>query len=189
MWYITTAEANTYLETSWEDVNIATIIDQASKMIDQYCWRSFAEVEITWERHKYNYNWPYYLKQSPKKDWLAHPERPILKINWVASIYVEWIDYIMTWRRILFASNITIDYDETFNIVTFDYKSWLDDMSQIKDACFMIVSWLYNSKKTVWLTQLTQWDISTTFSQILSSEQYHNIKLLLSKYKTLNVVS
>lgn len=191
MWYISTAEANTYLETSWEDSNVAVLVDQASHMIDRFCWYpntaslfAFTAWTITAERHVYNWLWPYYLKYPSINS--------VTTIMSTAVSYTEWTDYIVIGRRLEFSSLITLpNYNTTFNYITFTYtKGYATIPDDIKDACYIIVAWLYNLRKSVWLNQFTQWDLSIGISwKILDEERYNTVKMLLSKYKTVNVLS
>lgn len=187
MWYVSTADANTYLETSGEDSIVSILVDQASKLIDRYCGTNFESSTQTNERHQYNWAWPYYLKYPPR--WTA----PLTHVYWSSVSYTEWTDYILRGRQLTFVSNIALNYNTTFNFITFTYTSGYTAIpDDIKDACYMIVSWLYNLRKAMWTSQLTQGDLSVSFTSGLfgwDSEKYNSVKMLLSKYKITNVIS
>lgn len=189
--YISTAEANTYLETSWEDSIVAVLVDQASHLVDRFCgyantssWFAFSAWTITAERHPYNGLWPYYFKYPSINS--------ITTIMSTAVSYTEWTDYIVRGRRVEFSSLITLpNYNTTFNHITFTYTKGFETIpDDIKDACYIIVSWLYNARKSVGIGQFTQGDLSISYlGKILDDERYNTVKMLLSKYKTVNVIS
>ena len=186
MWYITTAEANDYLQTSWQDSIIAIFINQATELIDRFCERTFASATPT-ERYNYIWNGPYYLKSVPR--WA----NPITHIYWSSVSYIEWVDYIITWNKLEFKSSIVLSYNTDFNYITFTYTSWYTTIPDwIKDACYIITASLYNLWKAWGTSQFTQGDLSISFNAQLfggNNEQYNNVKMLLSKYKSVNVIS
>lgn len=189
--YISTAEANTYLETSWEDSIMAVLVDQASHLVDRFCgyantssWFAFSAWTVTAERHSYNGLWPYYFKYPSINS--------ITTIMGTVVSYTEWTDYIVRGRRVEFSSLITLPiHNTTFNYITFTYTKGFETIpDDIKDACYIIVSWLYNARKSVGIGQFTQGDLSISYlGKILDDERYNTVKMLLSKYKTVNVIS
>lgn len=188
MVYISTSDANTYLETSDEDTNIASLILQAENLINRYCGVSWLWTQtITNERHKYYWVWPYYLKNIPINS--------ITHINGSAITLTEWTDYMATGRKVIFNDTVdTSQYNTTFWYITFTYTcGYASIPDAVKQACLMIVAWLYNYRKSVWVTQFTQWDLSISLANNwvlgLSSDELNNIRMLLAPYKIVNVVS
>lgn len=185
MSYITRAEAYANLGTSNEDSVVDVLISVASTMIDNYCGISFVEWDYT---EKYNYNGlgPYYFKHTFITDGDNHPTRPILEIEGVASTLVRDVDFQIKGRSIVFRQGTLLSYNTDFNTIKFKYKGWLDDNTDIKNACYMIVAWLHKMYGSSGISSFTQWDLTVAYKDKVMND---DIKLLLNKYKVVNVVS
>lgn len=188
MAYTTTSDVNTYLETSGEDTNIASLILQAENLINRFCGvSSLATQTITAERHKYCWVWPYYLKNIPINS--------ITHINGSAITLTEWTDYMATGRRVIFNDTVdTSQYNTTFWYITFTYTCGYSTIPDaVKQACLMIVAWLYNYRKAVGVNQFTQGDLSISLASNgvlgLKTDELNNIRMLLAPYKIVNVIS
>lgn len=194
MTYISTAEANTYLETTGEDTNVADLVTQACYMIDRFCNResgstyfAFQADTITNERYKYNWVWPYVLK------WF--PINSITQINWTTVTLTEFTNYLLEWSTVTFDTGVDLSgYNTTRNIMRISYTKWYATIpNDIKTACKMIVAGLYHIRKVKWVSSFTQWDIQISLDSNWvfgwDSKKYDEICLLLAKYKTINVLS
>lgn len=185
MSYITRAEAYANLGTSNEDSVVDVLIGVASTMIDNYCGISLAEWDYT---ENYDYKWlgPYYFKHYFIIDGEAHPTRPILEIEGVASTLEKDKDFQLKGRSIIFRQGTLLSYNTDFNTIKFKYKWWLADYTDVKNACYMIVAWLYKMYGSSGIGSFTQWDLTVSYKDKVMND---DIKLLLNKYKVVNVVS
>lgn len=194
MAYVTTAEANTYLETSGEDTLIWYLISHACHLVDRFCNLENTDAlfaleagTISLERHDFNSVWPYYFKYTPVNS--------ITHINWSAGTFTELTHYIARGREITFDTAVNLSaYNTTFWIITFTYtKGFATIPADIKQACLMILGSLYTTRKLKGTNNYTQGDISLglTVEGLFGSDSnmYNEIRSLLAKYKVVNVLS
>lgn len=176
MWYISTAEANTYLWTSWQDTLVGVIIEIATNLVNRICWvETFTSWTMTNESYDYNWVWPYYFTRVPVNS--------ITHINWTSTTLVEWTDYILRWQRVEFAPNISFNWDTIWNKVKFTYTYWYANIpNDIKDATRILVSELWRKKDSEGISSRTQWDLSVTFNSVAEKETERKVKSLLAKY-------
>lgn len=194
MAYVSTAEANTYLETSGEDTLIWYLISHACHLVDRFCNLQNTDTlfaleawTITAERHDYNDTWPYYFRYTPVNS--------ITHINWTSGTFTELTHYIARGREITFDTAVNLSaYNTTFWIITFTYtKGFATIPADVKQATLMITASLYATRKLQGVNNYTQGDLSLwiTMEGVFGadSKMYNEIRSLLSKYKVVNVLS
>lgn len=176
--YISVSEINTYLWLSWEDSLVSQLISDSENLINNFCKiDTFNQHIIENEEYDYRWNWPYLLKHSVIQS--------LNKINWITF---SW-EYRLVWRTLTFKSCEVININDTErNNILFTYTVWYSDIpDDLKSATKMIVSELYNNRKSEWVKEFSQWDLRIVFWK--NSENLNRLFLLLWKYKKLDVYS
>jgi len=180
MWYISLADANLYLGTSWQDNLVTDAIDIASGIVDSICYTSFNYNETT-EKHKYNGSWPYYL---------ARPIASLLELNGVSiASYTDGNEYIKNGSRIEFDSTILIQEDKR-GMISIKYQWGYQTIPQaIQDATRIVLSSVWNAKNAEGISNWTQWDLSIAYNAVAEQTSIAKVKKLLWKYILPRVVS
>lgn len=186
MSYVTLAEANAYLWTSGEDTLVTNLITSASKIIDAFCCVPWFDQVSETIYLKYQSNWNYLFKRPNVTE--------ITKVNGVDVVSWIDIDYIIQkHRRLSFKSTYSITADD-FGRVKFEIKYWYNTIPDaIKQACYIISQSLYTGKWSTGLSSYSQGDFSLNMADgwVFGSdtEKYKEVRMLLTPYKLVNVVS
>lgn len=175
--YLTTTEINTYLWISGEDVLITELNNIVTAKINSYL--SITTL-LTWtytdEKHILD-DRIYYLKE----------------INPVSVSEINgntiW-NYELAWRRLELQ-----DYPENtetiFNKVKITYVAWYTTTpDDVKAVCYSLVGLIYNTKKTSWISEFSQGQISVKYWDVTKSNETElEILSWLNKYKKNDIYS
>jgi len=150
--YVTEAELNTYLWTSWEDTLLAVLNGIATAYINNFLRVTTLNAQTTYqETQDYTWKIEYFLSE-------LNPSNLTL-VNWNAVVWQTNIEG----RKLTFQF-APINTDTVFNKITFTYNYGFATIPDaIKGVVYDIVSYLYNSRKTSWIKSFTQWQISITY--------------------------
>lgn len=199
--YVSTSDLNLYLWTSWEDTLIAVFNWIATSMINNYlgvtdlasATYTNEEYDLYWNNNSFfdRYNFPdntvpnyiYYLNQ-------INPTS-VTHINWVAV----W-NYKLNWRRLELQYTPT-GTETVFNKVKITYIAWFSTIpDDIKAVVYNLVWYLYNSKKSQWINEFTQWQLTVKYWSNWTSRNnwdwdviINNILAWLNKYRKNNILS
>jgi len=178
MAYITTEEINTFLGTSWEDTLIDALILDATDLIDSlFHVDSFEEWTRT-DEVKYNYkDQEYCLKNYPVSE--------VLQVNDINYTWTINDDYkIVRDRQVIFRTNLsTYIVPLKFEFFNIQYTAWYATIPQwIKTMMKYIVWWMYNDRKTIWITEYSLWDERIRFRDKREAE---TVKKLFNTHKKL----
>lgn len=188
MLYTTLSSLKTklWIATNDSDLKLSSIIDEATKLIDNEIWFNLAKRTII-ERVNGYWNNKIYLKNKATA---------IISISWTNSIYnfdfIDWYIIYLKENAIKWTKNITVEYDSWFDIVPFDIESICLDICTILSDRYWI-KWT-NSIKLIDKNIQTQklWGLSITyfwenekkknaFEKLDPSSQ---IEKILNKYKS-----
>lgn len=186
--YITQEEAIEFNPALWgeEDSYVETLIVQAEWMIDSYLGGvDFSSTTVTWEKHDYVGQWPYYFNYVPT--WITH-------IGDDEVTLVEDTDYVLKDRRVMFAETVNLSGREntTFNFIKFTYSKSNSIPQNIKTACCILVSEMYTTKWSNAISEYTQWDFSIKYRDWgfwASTESLYDIRKLLTPHRRVHVSS
>ena len=175
MAYITATEYNLFAWTSWQDALITELIANAEAALNTILRITTFDLDATYTELVLNKSiWPYYLNESNINS--------VEKINDVAIVAS---DYLLEWRRLQLLNSV-VDFDTWWRIKIW-YTAWYartptDLLPQnIKTLMYYMVSWLLNSRKNVWISEWSQWQLRIKFA---STEQESVFKTLFTQVKS-----
>ena len=174
--YVSTNELNNYLWTSWEDTLINILNWIATARINNFLWVTDLNA-VTGGQEKQDYNWKtqYLLKElNPSNLTLVNGSSVVGSVN-------------ITWRLLSF-EYAPINTDNIFNKITFTYNYWFTTIPEdIKAVVYEIVWQLYNTRKAVWVSSFTQWQITVSFTNDDNLKIENIMKWGLKKYIKNNI--
>lgn len=170
MSYISVAEVNEFMWISWEDTLVSSLITYSEALLNTKLRVTTLKVKTYNEEHTYNGVWPYYLKEL----------NPITLIK-VNNVALQG-DYKFYGRKLLL--EYAPPLKNKWNVITFEYSAgfWTipDD---IKQVMLMLVSWIYNKRKSVWIKGFNQWKISVQYNTQEEVNSFQNmLNLVITKY-------
>lgn len=168
--YVTIGDLNTYLWISWEDTLMEELNSIATAYINNYLKIVTLFASTTYDEiQEYNWSNEYILSQ-------LNPSN-LTKVNWVSVVW----EVNFTWRLLTFATT-PINIDTTFNKITLTYDYGFEDIgNDVKSVVYHIVGYLYATRKSSWIKEFTQGQISITYKDW---EQIQALMDLgLTKYK------
>ena len=184
--YVTVREAQNYLDIADEEDLLSEIIVLSEGMIDKYLkWYDFNATTITWERHDFNGNWPYYLDYTPTS---------FTSIGGTDVSWTEGTDYVINGRRLEVVTTIDMWlYDnDTFGFIEFTYEKDNTVPENIKMAIYQLIGSMYTQRKVFWVNQFTQGDLSVSYWDggfWAKREDLVNVKNLLWPFRRINIQS
>lgn len=194
MAYISTAEANTYLGTSWEDTLISVLITSAEIILNNLLWTNDLTQATHTEKIQYPwYTWNYWLNYW-RVFWLNNINpTSITSIDWVNV--TNNVDYILEWRKVILKTALT--YQNTFPYKnTIIYVAWFSPIpNDIKQGMYMLVWALYNQRKAEWITRFKQAQLeveykpTTSLDNILDPKDMWLLNSIVNKYKITTILS
>jgi len=151
--YVTEAELNTILWTSGETALIEELNGIATAYINNFLRVTTLNTTLAAEEIQ-DYTWAneYFTKE-------LNPSNLSL-VNWSAVVWQVNI----TWRKMTF-EYAPANIDNVFNKISFTYDYWFATIpDDIKAVVYGIVWYLYNARKTAWVSSFTQWQITVTYN-------------------------
>ena len=169
--FVTTEEINTYLWTSWEDTLINVLNGIATAYIKNYLRVTDLNAQSTYtETQDYTWNNEYMLSE-------LNPSNLTL----VNGSAVVW-NYNLTGRKLTFEF-APENADTVFNKITFTYDYGYSTITDdIKAVVYSIVWYFYNARKTAWIGNFTQWQISITYEDTEAVKWILENNVFLKKY-------
>ena len=182
MSYITKEEVKLFLTLSWtsEDTLIDSLIVDSEAIINSlFDVDSFEEWTRT-DMLKFNYkDQVYYLKNMPVSS--------IDKINGIAFTGSIWDEYlIVNNRQVIIRATLTPYFiDLKFEYFEIEYTAWYQVIPNwLKAMMKFLVGWLYNQRKTIWISQYSLWDENITFR---NDWEYSQFKKMYNTHKKLKL--
>lgn len=177
MSYITEADVNTFLGTSWETTLIDMLISMAESALNTELRIDGLSVDDYTEYYEVNDFGFFVLKQIQPNS--------VTSINDVA---VSSSDYLLEGRKLTLSVNYTAD---KWNRIKIIYNAGYATTPQdVKTMMLHMVSWLYNARKWVGIKSFTQWQLSVSFSSQTELDTFSMMyKAIISKYKKNDIYS
>ena len=176
--YITTAEANTYLGISWEDNLIELLNWMVTSKINNYLdVTTLYDGTYTDEEYDLNDKNIYYLKE-------INPTS-ITEINW----NTPWT-HRLDGRR-LELLEYPDDTETDFYKVKITYNAGYTEIPwDVKSVAFSLLWLFYNSRKSSWINEFKQWQISVKYWGVTDYEEIEKqILSWLNYYKKNDIYS
>ena len=178
MAYITVTEANEFMGTSWEDTLVTSLISYSESLLNTKLNVTTLESVPHDEEHKYNGAGPYYVKEL----------NPTV-LTTVDNLVITGT-YKFFWRKLLLEYSPT-PVDIVWNMITLQYTAWYVTIPEdIKTVMLMLVSWVYNKRKSVGIKSFEQGEVSVTYNtqeEVSSFQDMYN--LVISKYSKNDIYS
>ena len=188
MSYVSTADINAYLGTSWEDTLIATLNTSAEIILNNLIWTTWlASWDIT-EKIAYptlrNDFW-YFIGQIVYLSWI-HPT----VIKTVDGVSLTSWDYEITGQKVFLKTALTLQTVFPYKN-TIVYTAWYSTIpADIKQAIYLIVGAMYNTKNTQWLNSFSQGELSVNIDNsqgimksIMEPNSFSMLSSIINKYK------
>ena len=188
--YVTTAELNTFLWTSWEDALVASIGSTSEAMLNSLLSVNTLDETVYTEQVRYKGVWPYYLEN-------INPT--VVSSIWGISLSAS--DYRMDWRRLVLSPDVNLTAPSVFPyLLDIVYTAWFardPDVlpEEIKYAVKIIAKELYVKKDSAWITEFREKDLTVKYSQDTKSlfasntEGYSILGSIVWKYKKNDIYS
>jgi len=193
--YITLAEANNYLGTSWEDTLIDSIILSAESILNNL----LKVATITQATYTENIKFPAYTGAgytSYGKSFYLSNINPtsITSIDGI-SVWVLNTDYTIAGRKITL--KLPMQTNPVFPFTnTVIYTAWFATApNDIKHAMYILTSWLYNTRKTEWIKRFKQSLLEIEYKDtnwldtILDNSNKWVLQAIVNKYKVITVLT
>jgi hypothetical protein len=193
MSYLSTADINAYLWTSWEDTLIATLNKSAEIIFNNLIWSDWLSSWDVTEKFSYptiaDNNWFFighilYLKN-------INPT-VIKEVDWVAV--TSW-EYEITWQKVFLKNALSFQSAFPYKNSIL-YTAWFSTIpDDVKQAIYMIVGALYNTRTSQWLDNFRQDLLAVTYSKtwtlesIIDPNSFSLLSSIVNKYKVPLILS
>lgn len=191
--YVSVSEINTVLGTSWEDTLIGVLNNSAESILNSLIGTTWLN---SWDiTEKINY-------PTFRNDFWMFPWR-VLYVQWVNPTVVksvDWVtltswDYEITWNKVFLKDTMNLQTDFPYKN-TIIYTAWFTTIpNDIKQAIFLIVWALYNTKTSQNIDSFRQWELSINYSKdtvmnnIMDPESFSLLSSIINKYKVPLILS